>query len=525
MTRWVPRLYPFLIALVPVLNYAARNPAQFRFQGLALMIGAALVGCGLVYALAALLTRGRAPAALPPFVALLATVAFFSYPQLGVRVSATPGDPPHALLVPITLAVFAAVVWWVWRREALLEGMGKFFTLMGALLVGWSTVQVGIAWMEGRRTIARSELAGELARPIEGPAAAPEPRRDIYVIVLDEYANSAVLRERFEYDNRPFEDSLRALGFHVPRLVRSNYLHTLLSVPSMLNSAHLDRLQQELGASKHPALPNYLVEHNRVARYLEKRGYHHVFFPSQWWQSTSGSSVADTEFRPWSGFNFMRSMAAGELERTVRGASILRYFDRTHRWEADHVRRTLRGLAALPRDSDPTFAFAHILKPHDPFVFDSECAILRRGRETDKVGPYLEQLECVNHLLLATVRQILRTSDVPPIIILQGDHGSKLLGATGYSHVDKVPPAAARERLGAFGAYFLPGGGAAAFGDTVTVVNVLGDVLRHYFGADLPRAGDEHYLSTVERPYEFRRVDAPWLAGVDSGGLNLRAGR
>jgi hypothetical protein len=311
----------------------------------------------------------------------------------------------------------------------------------------------------------------------------------------------------------------------VPGVARSNYLHTLRSLPSLLNAAHLDRLEQELGASQNPALPNHLVEHNRVARYLQERGYHYVFFPSQWWQSTSGSSVAATEFRPWSGFNFMRSMAAGELERTVRGASVLRYFDRTHRWEADHVRRTLRGLAALPRDPEPTFAFAHILKPHDPLVFDRECGTMRRGPETDHVGPYLEQLECLNHLLLGTVREILRASDVPPIILLQGDHGSKLLGATGYSNVARVPPDAARERLGAFGAYFLPGGGAAAFGDTVTVVNVLGDVLRHYFGADLPRAADEHYLSTVERPYEFRKVDAPWLAGVDSSGLNLRAGR
>ena len=31
------------------------------------------------------------------------------------------------------------------------------------------------------------------------------PRRDVYLIILDEYANSSVLRERFGFDNRQFE--------------------------------------------------------------------------------------------------------------------------------------------------------------------------------------------------------------------------------------------------------------------------------------------------------------------------------
>jgi hypothetical protein len=59
----------------------------------------------------------------------------------------------------------------------------------------------------------------------------------------------------------------------------------------------------------------------------------------------------------------------------------------------------------------------------------------------------------------------------------------------------------------------------------VTVVNVLGNVLRHYFGAHLPRAGDEQYISPADFPYAFRMVDARWLAGKKSGGQVLRAGR
>ena len=188
------------------------------------------------------------------------------------------------------------------------------------------------------------------------------------------------------------------------------------------------------------------------------------------------------------------------------------------------MRRTLSGLEVVAREKEPVFAFAHILKPHNPYVFDRDCSTLARAREVHDSLPYMAQLECVNRMLLETVTEILRSSDTPPVIILQGDHGSKLLHAAGYDDVDQVPPDAARERVGAFGAYYLPDGGAAAFGDTVTVVNVMGNILRYYFGADLPRAGDEQYLSTEQSPFRFRRVDSRWLAGEHSGGSGTSAG-
>ena len=520
------RAYPFLIALIPILNYAANNPDQYGIEDLGFLILITLVACAVVYAVALLASRGRAAPELPAFVTLLYVAWFFGYRRAAGVLTGDPANPPHLLLVPAGLVVTVVLIWLVRRRQALLEGLGRFLSLMAALLVGYSAFQVGRGWVRGEKMVAESGLARELARPITGPAAVSGPTRDIYVIVLDEYANSDVLRERFEFDNRPFEDSLRSLGFHLPSLVRSNYFHTLLSLPSLLNSAHLTALEREIGAGvKHPRLPNYLVEHSRVARYLQDRGYEYVFFPSDWWHSTTDNPAADRVFHPFGGFDLMRSMSGGELERTVRGITILSYFDRSHHWEAEHVRRTLDGMARLAGTGDrPRFVFAHVIKPHNPYVFDRSCAVMPRQKEDDDIGPYLEQVECLNRLLLATVRRIQAQSAVPPLIILQGDHGSKLLHATGYPTPEDVPPAAARERFGAFGAYYLPDGGAEAFGDTVTIVNVLGNVLRHYFGARLPRAGDEQYISTEGFPYDFRRVDARWLARDLPPGSKPRSG-
>jgi hypothetical protein len=525
MTARAAKAYPFLIALVPILYYAANNPDQYGMWDLAFLLAIMAAACGVVYAIASLVSRGRAAPGLPAFVALLYVAWFFGYRRAAGVLTGDPAHPPHLVLVPLGLLLCAALVWWMRRRQALLDGLGRFLSLMAALVVAYSAFQVGRGWVRGEEMVAQSGLARELAQPIEGPATVPGPRRDIYLIVLDEYANGDVLRERFSFDNRPFEDSLRSLGFHVPRMVRSNYFHTMLSLPSLMNSAHLVALEREIGANvNHPRVPNHLLAHSRVAGYLQERGYQYVFYPSDWWHSTAASPPANLVFRAFGGFDLMRSMSAGELERTVRGITILSYFDRSHHWEAEHVRRTLDGMAHLAGGgTTPRFVFAHLIKPHDPYVFDRGCAVLPRQKEND-VGPYLDQLQCMNRLLLDTVHRILAQSAVPPIIILQADHGTKLLHASGYATPEEVPPAAARERFGAFGAYYLPQGGEEAFGDTVTVVNVMGNVLRHYFGAHLPRAGDEQYISPADFPFDFRRVDARWLARDLPSGSKVRSG-
>ena len=49
-------------------------------------------------------------------------------------------------------------------------------------------------------------------------------------------------------------------------------------------------------------------------------------------------------------------------------------------------------------------------------------------------------------------------------------------------------------------------GADSLFTEPVTLVNVLGDVLRHYFGAELPRESGDMYVSG-EEPYRFYPVD------------------
>jgi hypothetical protein len=512
MTR-LNRIYPILFAALPVLQIAVGNPGTWTPQDLALMVFGAVAASGLVYAVLALIARGRWGDQLPAIATTLVVLGFCRYVKTVRWVGQWAGAAGHPLLIAVALGVGLALLWWFARRPQLAERVGTFLTLTSVLLVGWSLVRlVGEGWHD-RRLIQESALLRRLARPIATrPAMAHAgTTRDIYLIVLDEYANASVLRERLGFDNRPFEDSLRALGFIIP-VVHSNYVHTAISIPSLINSSHMLELGTEMGPrSKDPILPNYLVQNNRSARFLRAHGYRYILFPSQWWLASSHSPEADLEFHAWDGWSLGRELSQTELRRVIRAQTPLKVIQPDYRDDVDYVRRTFDGLAQLAANPVPTFAFAHVINPHPPFVFDRRCRPASRSAgASDKIkrqNRYLEQLDCLNGLVLQLVTTLIRTSPQPPIILLQGDHGTNTLRFSNSPTAEAIPIEKARERFGAFGAFYLPGGGDREFGDSVTLVNVMGNVLRYYFGADLPREPDDMYLSLEGSPFRFHRVN------------------
>jgi hypothetical protein len=328
------------------------------------------------------------------------------------------------------------------------------------------------------------------------------------------------LRERFGFDNHAFEDSLRKLGFTIPEVVQSNYVHTLLSLPSILNFSHLAQLQQELGPREtDPALPNYLVENNRTAVFLHGRGYQFFFFPSQWWISTQRNRNADWEFRAWTGFNLGRDLTRSDMRRVFVGRTPLSLFRRDFAHDADHVKRTLDGIAEIPNRGGRKFVFAHILNPHYPYAFDAGCGIAAKramGRwDRRRRDAYIGQVECLNKLLLESVNHLLQRSAKSPIILLLGDHGTNSLEYSSAKSAAAVTPAQARERFGAFGAFRLPGEGGRLFTDSVTLVNVIPQVLNYYLDARIELAPDSLYMSLEQTPYLFAPVDR---ASLGRGG-------
>jgi hypothetical protein len=520
-------VYPFLFAVLPILLIVNRNPGASTPADVVSVVLAALVGCALVYVVVSLLARRGRSNPVVPLIVLAAIVWFYWYDTLIGLAHRIWREAPAPIVALAGLALTIAVLLWVARRPRYLERVTTFFALTGLLLVAWSGFKIVRSKLAERQAIGRSALIAELARPV--PAGAQRgPQRDVYLIILDEYANSSVLREVFGFDNRAFEDSLRQLGFTIPRVTQSNYIHTTLSLPSLLNFAHLTRLGAEAGEhSNDPTLPNYLLENNRAVAFLKGRGYKFLFFPSQWWISTQANRNADWTFHAWRGFNLGQEATRSDLRRSLVNTTALGLLQKNYVQDADHVRRTLAALAQVPDRPEPTFAFAHVLSPHRPYAVYADCRV--RNERVPLGGAwvprrrqvYVDQVQCVNREMLSLVSRLLQGSTVPPIIIIQGDHGTPTLGYDKAASARAVLPAQARERFGAFGAYYLPDGGGKALADSVTLVNVFQKVLDYYFNADIPAAPDRLYFSMDETPFSFvefdRRTYVPLPAQPEGG--------
>lgn len=113
----------------------------------------------------------------------------------------------------------------------------------------------------------------------------------------------------------------------------------------------------------------------------------------------------------------------------------------------------------MPR---PKFVFAHILAPHPPFIFgeNGEAAkhgdcngldgSLFKGTAEDYRNGYPKQMAYISKKIQEAVDEILAKSNPPPIIIIQGDHGSSML-------LDWESPknSCLRERTSILNAYYI----------------------------------------------------------------------
>jgi len=179
----------------------------------------------------------------------------------------------------------------------------------------------------------------------------------------------------------------------------------------------------------------------------------------------------------------------------------------------------LATLASLPDSAGPVFAFLHVLSPHEPYQFNSDCStreawwpLSDQGADFGPVGKaYGDQVKCLNRLLLAAVRTLIQRSRIPPVIIITADHGQ---GRIAVNHLrgisltlQEAMPEQIGEHLGIFAAYLFPGADTSVYAD-ISPVNVMPLVLNSIFGERLPLQPDHSYWSSWQEPTDMTEIPA-----------------
>jgi hypothetical protein len=504
--RW--RLHSFLAGIYFVLTLAASNAISLRgWTDLAWPIPTVLVLAGFFWILAYGLSRDPAKAAL---LSLLWIVAFsvFGYTAEALlptgAIQLVGGD--LGLLVFFLVMLFGPSLALV-RTSRSLEAANRYATLVAGLLVLFTAVQLYRGLHQVRSL---QVLVPPPASTGHGAASGDAP--DIYVIILDKYTGGEMLAKHFGYDNGEFESSLRSRGFIVPRHGRANYPQTQLALAAMLNLDYIQHLPRQVHLFD-------LIENNRLATFLKQRNYRFVFFPTGF-KFTSRNRNADlqlpepTQVKSEFGGVWQRTTMMPEVFRV--GCAVLGCHAGRLVYVAegpDLMDWKFRQLQSLTDSSSPTFVFAHLALPHEPYLYRADCthrepywpmgAGVIGNREAESA--YLEQLTCVNRKVSVLVDSILARSRRPPIILLQADHGHGRFGRYLPEFKD-LDDYRLRERMSVFAAYYLPDLAPDSVSDSISPVNVTRLVLRHYFGADVPPLPEESYWATQSRIYDFVRI-------------------
>lgn len=490
-------LHPLLFAAYAVLYLYAENLDQVLPVDVAAPLARAILGAAAALAAFTVLYWSPRRGAL---VASAVVVAFFAYGHVAGLVADLDVDDGVQLgawgVLILVAAVYAA------RSRATLPHATTGLNIVALVLVVMTAAT--IVPYEVQRA-GGSPVAAAGVVPVRAETDAM--KRDIYFLVFDRYGSADALERRFGITDNDLYGWLEERGFQVPADSRANYRATDFSLAATLNMRTLDHLTAEIGRVSSDRTPaKRMVHGNEVGRFLKTLGYTYYQLGS-WFDVTNASEVAD---------EVLTFDSTSEFEAVLRDTTVLPAIDRLtgteakeptfrdrHREGSLFAFRQIRRLATAP---GPKFIFAHILLPHDPYVFHADGSVVteEEERSTDEVILYREHLAFLNGQIRSLVDQLQSgPEDRRPIIILEGDEGP--LACQNVDCVQRTPEYYAT-RFRNLIAMYLPGID-HRLPETYTSVNTFRTVFREYFGADLPPLPDRSYTwPDNDHIYDFEDI-------------------
>jgi hypothetical protein len=510
-----PPIHPFLLAMFPVLFLYSHNVNLYSldvvFTPLLIILSPTLI----VWFFLGLLFKNWKKSAL---ITSLFLLLFFLHGHM-VRLLGGLKDLIGSLdwvVLSLFIVIFATGVFFSVRARGELKQITKLLNFTAAVLIAIPLISIIAFKLSSTPPANDAENAKEL-KSITESAQPPASFPNIYYIVVDGYARADVLSEIYRYDNSEFLNYLREKGFYVAERSRSNYVKTTLSLGSSLNLKYLDDVAVRLGIKSRNYGPLLrMIKHSVVSKFLKSRGYKFVAFSSGYYA---------TEIKNADRYIRIKGFTAefeNELLNMTPISSLLEIPEIYIQFDF-HRERVLRQLERLPdvgREEAPCFVFAHIISPHPPFVFGKNGGdanpekkfafcdgddLIHKGRytKTRYIEGYRSQLIYLNKKLKEMINGILSNSEIPPIIILQADHGPGAMTYWKKPHETNF-----KERHSILNAYYLPGGGSERLYSEVTPVNTFRIVFNYYFGARYKLLKDSSYFSTGYEPYKFIDVTA-----------------
>ncbi len=448
-------LHPFLFALFPIIFIYSINSQEIKFEEIFLLFIIILPITFVSIFLLILIFKNKKAIG---FVVSISFIIFFSYGHVHNLISSNL-ELRHFYLLTIFLAFFVISVYYFIKTKRKLDNAIKITNAIGIILIVISGMNIISDNIVGNTSIDFIDTSSN----INTNQISDKP--DVYYIIVDAYAGKDVLTNYFGYDNNEFISFLEENNFHVVPHALSNYHTTALSLSSSLNMQYLDCVEnskvtrEEFRESEScfgPSIAYDMVQNNKIMKKFNQEGYTII-------NSYSG-------LEPTRNFDIAFSNLCGrysgimnsELTITLIGKSILNpiYVKLFEDVKRDQILCVLSELEEVHKKYDKSiFVFAHLMLPHHPYIFGPNGESVSpekmeagwEGLENDKDG-YLNQVKFVNKKLKQIITTIIDESPIPPIIVIQGDHGLK----SKINNMNNPTNEEFHNRLSIINAYHIP---------------------------------------------------------------------
>ena len=533
-------LYPFLIALAPVVSLYALNRLELTVLDMVRpSVVYLLVALGAVAA-SRLVSKSSQRAAILGCVLIISAllcVPTFRSIHLLLGLENLNGYFLATWLV-LTGTIYTLLTVVLQRTRNSLDAITLIFNVFGMVLIVLALVPIVLDEItshpveKGLDDGSASDWSLGIQRFSDNSAEGKSNKRpDVYYIILDGYARGDVLQSRFDFNNSNFLGWLERKGFFVGGRSHSNYPWTHLSLSATLDGEYLQTLvskeldllprEVELFSTQNSrrryqfftaVLGRNFIKTSRVHRFFSGIGYR-IFSKDSGYEVTRKNpvSVADamlgelTEFEQ-SLINRTIFRPLFLMSRTLRNLRMSKY---------DTIVRLLESLGTVAKQDGPKFVFYHIMSPHAPFCFNEDGGMMSAhpvyaaspwlsdfralpGYDDWVMEKYPKNISGLNKHVKKAVNNIMEESQGNAVIIIQSDHGSSSgwdLASTSKS--DMV------ERYGILNAIFIPTD-FPRYGleELMSSVNTFRVVLQNVFDLNLPSLENHVFYSAGDLNFE-----------------------
>ncbi len=462
--------YPFLFALYPILFLYTHNIREVPILHILLPTALSLACAALVWYV---IGRFVADKYKKGVILLLFLLIFFYYLDFHnlvniilAKVNLSPTN--HFVTVYLVLSFWVIGVYALNKCKRSFLKLSTVLNISISFLILFNLFSIFLFQINQVRSTAKLDKSQLSAVGSQSSGANNKNNPDIYYLIFDELASLSTMKKIFAYDNSKFARKLQERGFFVTSQSRTRYKTTERSLAASLNMEYIP-----MGEN-----PFNLIRKNRATRFLKNQGYTIINF-THWAKGTL--ELSDKIYYYSKGkFSFLFTDFSKMLWEKSLLFSLYKGLMNKIDYHLFHQQRILylmNELEKIPAVKGPKFIFAHIVSPHDPYVFD------REGNQVDRKHHfnlkekkyYLNQYIYMCKRIVRLVDAILAGSSEPPIIIIQSDHGFR--GSAGG--IQQV--SAGNEWTRIFNAYFLPGVTRNVLYHSISPVNSFRLIFNLYF--------------------------------------------